>query len=129
MHLIAWLKEDAGNLVKETYFRPRTQVPSLTLASSFGLTVVASSLISLGSSLHERVSIGQTALHHAVENGHTDTAALLLDIGAEMSSRDLDGSSHLHQASTNADKETAQLLILKGADVNVVDGYNATPLY
>ncbi|KAM0462733.1 hypothetical protein ACHAPV_003557 [Trichoderma viride] len=129
VHLIAWLKEYADNLVKGTYFRPRAQVSGLTLASSFGLTVVASSLISSGSSLHERDSNGQTALHHAVENGHTDTAALLLDMGAKINSRDLDGSSPLHQASTNADEETAKLLILKGADVNAVDGYNATPLY
>ncbi|EHK48124.1 hypothetical protein TRIATDRAFT_305868 [Trichoderma atroviride IMI 206040] len=129
VRLIAWLKEYADNLVKGTYFRPRTQVSGLTLASSFGLTVVASNLISSGSSLHERDSNGQTALHHAVENGHTDTAALLLDMGAEINSRDLDGSSPLHQASTNADGETAKLLILKGADVNAVDGYNATPLY
>ncbi|KAM0463933.1 hypothetical protein ACHAO4_000658 [Trichoderma viride] len=129
VHLIAWLKEYADNLVKGTYFRPRAQVSGLTLASSFGLTVVASSLISSGSSLHERDSNGQTALHHAVENGHTDTAALLLDMGAKINSRDLDGSSPLHQASTNADEETAKLLILKGTDVNAVDGYNATPLY
>lgn len=129
VHLISWLKEYADNLVKGAYFRPRTQVYGLTLASSFGLMVVASSLISSGSSLHDRDSNGQTALHHAVENGHTDTAALLLDMGAEINSRDLDGSSPLHQASTNADEETAKLLILKGADVNAVDGYNATPLY
>ncbi|UKZ85715.1 uncharacterized protein TrAFT101_001564 [Trichoderma asperellum] len=129
VHLIAWLKEYADNLVKGTYFRPRTQVTGLTLASSFGLTVVASSLINSGSSLHEKDSNGQTALHHAVQNGHTDTAALLLDMGAEVNPRDLTGSSPLHQASAKADKNTAKLLILKGADVNAVDGYNATPLY
>lgn len=54
---------------------------------------MASSLISSCSSLHDRDSNGQTALHHAVENGHRDTAALLLDVGAEINSRDLDGSS------------------------------------
>ncbi|KAL7924052.1 hypothetical protein ACQKWADRAFT_319904 [Trichoderma austrokoningii] len=129
VHLFAWLKEYADNLARGTYFRPRTQVSGLTLASSFGLTVVASSLINSGSSLHERDSNGQTALHHAVENGHADTAALLLERGAEINSRDLAGSSPLHQTSTNADEETTKLLILNGADVNAVDGYNATPLY
>jgi hypothetical protein len=130
VHCITWLKEYADNLVKGTYFRPRTQVSGLTLASSFGLTIVASTLISSdSSSLHERDSNGQTALHHAVENGHTDTAALLLDMGAEINSRDVTGSSPLHQASTRADEKTAKLLILGGAHVNAVDGYNATPLY
>lgn len=129
VHLIAWLKEYSDNLVKGTYFRPRTQVSGLILASSFSLTVVASRLIGSGSSLRERDSNGQTALHRAVENGYTDTAALLLDMGAEINSRDLAGSSSLHQASTKADEKTAKLLILNGADVNVVNGYNATPLY
>ncbi|KAL7928629.1 hypothetical protein V8C35DRAFT_317810 [Trichoderma chlorosporum] len=129
VHLIAWLKAYADNLAKGTYFRPRTQVFGLGLASSFGLTAVASNLINSGSSLHERDSNGQTALHHAVENGHADTAALLLGRGAEVNSRDLAGSSPLHQASTKADETTVKLLILNGADVNAVDGYDATPLY
>lgn len=129
VHLIAWIKDYMDSLAKGTYFRPRTKILGLALASCFGLTAVASDLIESGASVHDMDSIGQTALHRATENAHTDTARLLLKTGAEVNSKDLAGWSPLHQASARADEATAKLLIGHGADVDVVDGYNATPLY
>ncbi|KAI1413342.1 hypothetical protein F5Y13DRAFT_198613 [Hypoxylon sp. FL1857] len=129
VHLIAWVKDYADNLAKRTYFRPRTQVLGLALASSFGLTAVASELIESGSSVHEKDSNGETALHRATANGHTETAALLLKCGADISLKDLAGWSPLHKASAKADERTVKLLVEHGADIDVVDGYNATLLY
>ncbi|PNP56696.1 hypothetical protein THARTR1_03392 [Trichoderma harzianum] len=129
VHTIAWLRDYANNLARGTYFRPRARVLGLALASSFGLTKVASNLIESNSSVHETDSIGQTALHRASENGHAETAELLLKMGAQINSKDLAGWTPLHQASAGADEIMAKLLIKHGADVNVVDGYNATPLY
>ncbi|KKP01340.1 ankyrin repeat protein [Trichoderma harzianum] len=129
VHTIAWLRDYANSLAKGTYFRPRAQVLGLALASSFGLTKVALSLIESNSSVNETDSIGQTALHRASENGHAETAELLLKMGAQINSKDLAGWTPLHQASSGADEIMAKLLIKRGADVNVVDGYNATPLY
>ncbi|KAI0885923.1 uncharacterized protein GGS22DRAFT_188212 [Annulohypoxylon maeteangense] len=129
VHLITWVKDYTDNLAKRTYFRPRTKVLGLALASSFGLTSVASDLIESGSSVHDRDSNGQTALHRATENEHADTAALLLKLGAEVNFRDVAGWSPLHKASAQADDVMAKLLIENGADIDLVDGYSATPLY
>lgn len=84
VHVIAWVKEYANNLIKRTYFRPRNEISGLSLASAFGLTTVASRLLKLGASIHHTDSNGQSALHRAVENGHADTGATLLDSGASL---------------------------------------------
>jgi hypothetical protein len=129
VHLITWVKNYADNLTKGTYFRPRKEVIGLALASSFGLSMVASELIQRGSSVRQADSNGQTALHRVVGNGHANTTALLLDSGAEINLRDLAGWTPLHQASSKSDELIAKLLTEKGTVVNTVDGYNATHLY
>jgi hypothetical protein len=129
VYLITLVKDYADNLAKGTYFRPRKDVLGLALASSFGLSAVTSELIQRGASVNRADSNGQTALHRAVQNGHTNTTALLLDNGAEINSKDLAGWTPLHQASAKSDESIAKLLTERGAAVNTVDGYNATPLY
>jgi ankyrin repeat protein len=129
VHIISWIRDYMESQAKGTCFRPRTHVQGLALASSFGLTDVASSLIEVGSRVGEKDSEGQTALHRATANGYPDTVARLLDLGAEVNSKDAIGWSPLHQASARSDEGTAKLLIERGANVDAVDGYNPTPLY
>ena len=77
VHLITWAKDYADNRTKGTYFRPRKEVIGLALASSFGLSMIASELIKWGSSVHQADFNDQTALHRAVGNGHANTTRII----------------------------------------------------
>lgn len=64
-------------------------------------------LIKNKSPLNATDSDGQTALHHAVAEGHGDAAVALLKAGAETDKRDLDGNLALDLA---PDKEVRKYI-------------------
>ncbi|KAK2605992.1 hypothetical protein QQS21_003618 [Conoideocrella luteorostrata] len=129
VNVLVWIKDYMESSARGVYFKQRTQVTGLSLAASFGLGGVVSSLIEEGLLVNNKDSNGQTALHWIAETEFTDTAAVLLKSGAEVGSKDLQGRTPLHRASTRSQNGIAKLLIQHGALVNDVDGYNATALY
>ena len=131
--LLVWIMDYSNHKSRGTYFRERSQVYGLALASTFGLNKLLSRLIDSRASgsldLNEVDSNGQNALHHAVLSSYTDTADVLLRAGAEINFKDTNGWTALHIASVQGDLEMVKLLFVHGADINLQDGYNATPLY
>jgi len=59
-----------------------------------------------------------TALHLAIDNGHTEIAKLLLNAGVDANVNDKSGDTALQLASKEGYTEIVKLLLEKGADVN-----------
>ncbi|TLD14893.1 hypothetical protein PspLS_10867 [Pyricularia sp. CBS 133598] len=73
--------------------RDRRGQYALHRAAAVGSTPMVNLLIGQGKSpLNATDSDGQTALHHAIAEGHGDTAVALLKAGAETDKKDADGN-------------------------------------
>ena len=72
---------------------------------------------------------GETALHLAAEEGHTEAAALLLDAGADVNSTNNDGWSPLHAAAQGASTDMLSLVLARGANLGARTAIQATPLH
>jgi len=68
----------------------RGQLP-LHRAAAIGSVPMVQLMLTSQSPINATDSAGQTALHHAIAEGHGDTAVALLKAGAEHDKRDLDG--------------------------------------
>ncbi len=83
--------------------------------------------------------VGETPLHVAAINGHTQIARLLVEHGADVSARRdycnwrsgncVPTDTPLHEAAKRGHRQIASLLIEYGADVNAKDVTGETPLY
>ena len=80
---------------------------ALHRAAAIGSVPMINLLIKNKSPLSATDSDGQTALHHAVAEGHGDAAVALLKAGAETDKRDLDGHLALDLA---PDKEVRKYI-------------------
>jgi ankyrin repeat protein len=72
---------------------------------------------------------GMTALHHAVQGGHSELAELLLDRGSDISAVDAWSQTPLHIAAYEGNPALVALLLARGADVTARDMRGRTPLY
>merc|ERR1711977_557553 len=74
---------------------------------------------------------GDTPLHLASKNGHTEVARLLIEKGAPLDAKNfrVDGDTPLHLASKNGHTDVAKLLIEKGAEVDATNKMGRTPLH
>ena len=72
---------------------------------------------------------GESALHLAAEEGHTEAAALLLDAGADVNSTNNDGWSPLHAAAQGASTDMLSLVLARGANLGARTAIQATPLH
>ena len=72
---------------------------------------------------------GETALHLAAEEGHTEAAALLLDADADVNSTNNDGWSPLHAAAQGASTDMLSLVLARGANLGARTAIQATPLH
>jgi ankyrin repeat protein len=75
-----------------------------------------------------RSRLGSTALHHAIERGHSECVALLLAAAAAVDATNDDGETPLRAAATLPDETLVDVLIAAGARVNASDKRGWTPL-
>lgn len=76
-------------------------------------------LVAQKSPLNATDADGQTALHHAVAEGHGDAAFALLKAGAELAKEDAEGKTALDLA---PDKEASLFTLRRGVSFTV--GYS-----
>jgi hypothetical protein len=72
---------------------------------------------------------GQTLLHLASAEGHTNIAGWLLANRADVNAHDKTGATPLHLAAYNGRKDLAKLLLSNDADVNAKDIEGRIPLH
>ena len=70
-----------------------------------------------------------TSLHHAADQGHTETVEVLLARGADTSAVDREGNTPLHLASLEGHTATAGVLLDDGADTEAKRKLGYTALH
>lgn len=90
----------------------------LMLASEFGHTETAKTLIESGASVNAQDSEGSGPLFLAAEGGHLDTVKLLLDNGADFKAESNEGVTPLMAAAYQGHKPVLELLIETGSPVD-----------
>ena len=87
-------------------------------------------LLALGAPINEVVIEGHTALHNAIDYGHSKIVKLLLDSGANIECKlFIAKSTPLNNAVMRGNTEIIQLLIDKGADLETVSIANMRPIH
>jgi len=71
--------------------------------------------------VNERDWDGNTALHFAAYNGHTDAIAMLVDKGANIEATDNDGATALHRAAGNGRTFTVAKLLEMEANIEATN--------
>tara|TARA_B110001452_G_scaffold60929_1_gene47604 strand:+ start:82 stop:1299 length:1218 start_codon:yes stop_codon:yes gene_type:complete len=106
--------------------------PLLDAAKSNDLAALTDLLDQSGCDLeqHDAAAGGETALHLAAEQGHTEVVALLLARRANINARNNEGWGPLHSASQSESTDTVALLLAHGADLHAsTRKVGATPLH
>jgi ankyrin repeat protein len=67
---------------------------------------------------------GNTPLHIAAQNGHTNIVKLLLEVKASVNLKNSAGNTPLHMSVEYDYYETSKLLVDAGADLNIENGKN-----
>jgi ankyrin repeat protein len=86
----------------------------LMLASEFGHTGTAKTLIENGASVNAQDNQGSGPLFLAAEGGHIDTVTLLLDNGADFNAESREGVTPLMAAAFQGHKPVVELLVGRG---------------
>lgn len=115
---------------------------ALVSASAAGFKSVAEALLARGADVNRQNYNAETALHHAVYNGHRPIVEMLLQHGANPNVLLLNprsgnwnsfnynqGATPLHLAAYRGDSVVARLLIKAGASVKVTNQEGLTPLH
>lgn len=106
------------------------QLQALHIASYLGLTSIISALIRESGNPQVKSPYGQTALHFAVSEGHTDTVKVLLTVWNELDLvDDIDASTALHYAAKAGHADITEMLLARGASVNATDANGSTALH
>ena len=91
-------------------------------------TIAISSLLATTAFSQGNISLSQTPLHAAAEDGELADVQAELNKGADVNARDSIGRTPLHYATARDHKEIVELLIANDANVNVI-GMPGTPLH
>jgi len=94
-----------------------------------GLTNYSTKLIKSGIDLNYHDSLGNTALHVAVNENNYKISKILLDQGAQVNIKNNDKVYPLHKAAKFASPGIVKLLLDYGADVNCQNRWLDTPLH
>ena len=86
-NIVASSSENAKTLARE---KDTKDCQALYYAACYGQEKVARSLLTWGAEVDHVSNYGETALHAAAEQGHTDVVQLLLENGAREDARDAD---------------------------------------
>jgi ankyrin repeat protein len=97
-------------------------------AKSGDAASVAAELAAHPEELNQTDDLGQTPLHIAAAQCHTNLVALLLDKGAATNPKAKGGATPLHLAAQEGCADAVTLLLAKGAEVNARDDQGRTPL-
>ena len=89
---------------------------------------VAMELAKYPDELNQPEGDGQTPLHLAAENCHSNVVALLLTTGAKINIQASDNETPLHLAAQEGCVDVVKLLLAKGADANAKDKQGRTPM-
>ena len=85
-------------------------------------------ILESGVDINAKNNWGDTALHIASREGHTDIVAMLLEKGADVNAKSDGGYTALISASESGHTETVAMLLEKGADVNAKTNWGDTAL-
>ncbi|MCD4735174.1 MAG: ankyrin repeat domain-containing protein [Bacteroidales bacterium] len=98
-------------------------------ASQFGYSDIVEFLISKGSHLEARTSLGLTPLYAAIIGQKSEVVKQLIDKGADVFAVRDDGETLLHIAAAMGQKDIVEMLISKGLKIDVTRRYGITPLH
>jgi hypothetical protein len=95
-------------------------------AARDGNAQLAIELTRLGTNVHQRGALGETALHWAAFNGLHALARLLIERGADVNASVRNGNTPLHQAAYKGHLQVVGLLVASGATVDVSNQHGLT---
>jgi ankyrin repeat protein len=87
------------------------------------------SMLKFHNHVDSRDSLGCTALHWGVRNGHEPVVKLLLEAKADVNAKDEYRGTALHRAAANRYEAVVKLLLEAKADVNAKNDYRETALH
>ena len=135
--VVKYLLSKGGNVNHDEF----SEGTLLTLAAFTGDVAFIPYLLEAGAEIdHAMPRGGETALHHAADNGQTDAVRLLILRGADVNRRTKhDGPSELnfgtfwgetplHVAAVRGDEEMIEALLAAGADKMIKTAKGETPL-
>jgi hypothetical protein len=96
-------------------------------AARDGNAQLAIELIHASADVHQRGTLGETALHWAAFSGSHTLARLLIEHGADVDARVRNGNTPLHQAAYGGHLQVVALLVASGATLSVVNQSGLTP--
>ena len=106
-----------SGLIKNFMRFDKTRNQELIKAAKIGDINRTINLIKHGAKINATNKYGETALHWAVENGHTEIVEALVKAGAKVDVK-YDGVTALHIAAMNGRTKIVEALIKAGANVN-----------
>jgi hypothetical protein len=98
-------------------------------AAQFGYVDIIDFLISKGSNLEAKTSLGMTPLYAAIIGQKSDVVKQLIDKGANIFAIRNDGETMLHIAAAMGQRDIVELLISEGLNVDMTRRYGITPLH
>lgn len=111
----------------ETVLPPTPSSTSITPDQSLELNLLASH--NTNSMSVSPLSVGNTAIHQACNNGHADVVKLLLDRGASALETNADGQTILHVACAKGHTNIVRMLLHRGLNPEQKDFQGMSPLY
>ena len=86
-------------------------------------------LIGAGADLNIQSNTGNTALHRAAWNGHSEIVSTLIDEGADLNIQNLYGNTPIHRAAFKGHIGIVLKLLKANADLNIKENSDWNALY